>query len=150
MEEKKKFNISKYIWIIPLVIGIIVIFIGISKINSANNTHVPDMGDDEWFSVSVTRNESEAAGFALCGFGFMIAFMGTIICAAIPRAIKSGRNHLKSFGAYIDENIVQPAKAKSEAQTNKLKECVYCGSLAKTEATECESCGGKSFKKHKQ
>lgn len=149
MEEKKKFKISNYIWIIPLVIGIIVIFIGISKINAADNMYVPDMSDDGWFDASVEQSESQFGGYAMCAFGFMIALMGTIMCVAIPRAIKSGKKHFKSFGTYIDENIVQPAKAKAEAQTNKLKECVYCGSLAKIDATECESCGGKTFKKHK-
>lgn len=149
MEEKKKFKLSNYIWVIPLVLGIIVLIIGISHIKSANNMHVPDMSDDGWFDASVTQSKSQASGYALCGFGFMIALMGTIMCYAIPRAVRSGKKHIKSFGSYIDENIVQPAKAKAEAQTNKLKECVYCGSLAKTDATECDSCGGKTFKTHK-
>lgn len=149
MEEKKKFKLVNYIWIIPLVLGIIVLAIGISKINAASNMYVPDMGDDGWFDASVSQSDAEFSGYAMCGFGGMIALMGTIMCYTIPRAAKAGKQHMKSFGTYIDENIVQPAKAKMEASHEKLKECKYCGSLAKIDATECESCGGKEFKKHK-
>ena len=31
---------------------------------------------------------------------------------------------------------------------SKLKDCAYCGSPVKIDETECESCGGKEFKKH--
>ena len=150
MEEKKKFSITKYLWIIPLFIGLIVGFIGISKINASNNMYVPSMGDDGWFEASVNQSDAEFAGIAMCMVGFFgIAFMGSLMCITIPKAIKSSKNRLKSFGNYIDENIVQPIKAKNEAQVTKLKECKYCGSLAKIDATECESCGGKEFQKHK-
>ena len=149
MEEKKKFKLVNYIWIIPLVIGIIILISGISKINSANDMYVPEMGDEGWFDASVSQSDTEFAGYTMCAVGGMIALMGTIMCYAIPRAVRSGKNHMKSFGSYIDENIVQPVKAKMESSTEKLKECKYCGSLAKIDATECESCGGKEFKKHK-
>ena len=33
--------------------------------------------------------------------------------------------------------------------TSRLKKCSYCGSLVEINKTECESCGGKEFKKHK-
>ena len=150
MEEKKKFSIINYLWVIPLVLGIIIGIIGISKINAANDMFVSSMGDDGWFDAKTAQSDEEFAGIAMCMIGFFgIALMGSIMCYSIPKAIKSGKKHLKSFGSYINENIVQPAKAESEARTTKLKECKYCGSLAKVDATECESCGGKEFKKHK-
>lgn len=148
-KENKKFRLSNYIWIIPLIIGIIVLLIGISKINSANDMYVPEMGEDGWFDAETSQSKTRFAGIAMCSFGGMIAFMGTIMCYSIPRATSAGKKHLKSFGSYIDENIVQPIKEKNEAQSNKLKKCKYCGSLAKLDATECESCGGNEFEKHK-
>ena len=49
------------------------------------------------------------------------------------------------------ETIIQDIASSNKAQeTEKLKECVYCGSLVKSNATECDSCGGKKFRKHKQ
>ena len=150
MEEKKKFSLINYLWVIPLVLGIIIGIIGISKINAANDMFVPSMGDDGWFDAKTSQSDAEFAGIAMCMVGFFgVALMGSIMCYAIPKAIKSSKNHLKSFGSYINENIIQPAKAESEARVNKLKECKYCGSLVKIDETECESCGGKEFKKHK-
>lgn len=150
MEEKKKFSLINYLWVIPLVLGIIIGIIGILKINSANDMFVPSMGDDGWFEAKTNQSDTEFAGISMCMIGFFgVALMGSIMCFAIPRAIKSSKKTLKSFGSYINDNIIQPAKAESEAKTTKLKECKYCGSLAKVDATECESCGGKEFQKHK-
>lgn len=150
MEEKKKFKLINYIWIIPLVLGLIIGIVGISKINAANNMYVPEMGDDGWFDASVSQSDSEFSGIAMCMIGFFgVALIGTIMCYAIPRAVRSGAKHMKSLGAYFDENIVQPVKSKVEDSNTKLKECKYCGSLVKIDATECDSCGGKEFKKHK-
>jgi rRNA maturation endonuclease Nob1 len=39
--------------------------------------------------------------------------------------------------------------SNKEDNSNKMKECVYCGTLVKNDATNCDSCGGKKFKKHK-
>ena len=148
--EEKKFKITNYIWIIPLIIGVIIGLIGVSKINAAQDMYVPSMSDDGWFEAKTSQSDAEFSGIAMCMIGFFgIALMGSIMCFSIPRVIKSGKRHIKSFGTYIDENIVQPAKAKAEAQTVKLKKCVYCGSPAKIDATECESCGGKEFEKLK-
>ncbi len=149
MEEKKKFRLVNYIWIIPLIIGIVILSIGISKVKAANNMYVPEMGDDGWFDASVNQSDAEFAGISTCIAGGMLAFMGTIICFVIPRAVSASKKHLKSIGSYLDKNIVQPAKESIDVSHEKLKECKYCGSLAKLDATECESCGGKEFKKHK-
>ena len=151
MEEKKKFSLINYLWVIPLVLGIIIGIIGISKINAANDMFVPSMGDDGWFDAKTSQSDAEFAGIFMCMIGFFgVALMGSIMCYAIPKAIKSGKKHIKSIGSYIDQNIIQPAKAESEAKITKLKKCKYCGSLAKIDETECESCGGKEFEKYKQ
>lgn len=150
MEEKKKFSIINYLWVIPLILGIVIGIIGILKINSANNMFVPDLGDDGWFEAETSQSNAEFGGIAMCMIGFFgVGLMGSIMCFSIPRAVRASKKHMKSFGTYINDNIIQPAKEKVEGSSEKLKKCKYCGSLAKLDATECESCGGNEFEKHK-
>ena len=150
MEEKKKSGFTNYIWIIPLVLGIIIGIIGITKINASNNMYVPEMGDSGWFEAETSQSNALFVGITICIIGFFVlGIMGTTMCYSIPRGIRASKKHMKSFGSYINDNIVQPAKEHMESSSGKLKECKYCGSLAKIDATECSSCGGNEFKKHK-
>ena len=148
MNEKKKFNIINYLWVIPLVIGIILGISGIKKLNEANDMYVPPMSSIDWFDAETRKSTAQFTGTALCIFGFGIGIIGTIICYTLPRTGKFAKNHISTVNEMIATNIAK-ATEEQTTKTEKLKECKYCGSLAKLDATECESCGGKSFIKHK-
>jgi hypothetical protein len=73
--------------------------------------------------------------------------ISTIIAVSITLSNKQTSLDLVSSNI---ESITQDMNNKQKEQdTKKLKKCKYCGSLLKIDETECESCGGKEFTKHK-
>ena len=77
--------------------------------------------------------------------GFII-----ITCSMISIAIYTSKHKSKltGFQSLFDSTLSNFTNTSKE-NTNQLKKCKYCGSLVKIDETECESCGGKEFKKHK-
>ncbi len=138
--EKKKLSIVNFLWIIPLVLGVIVGIVGINKIAAANSMVVPPMTDEGWFDASSAQSDLRFAGIFMCIFGFaFIGFFGTFITAMAPKIIREAKN--KSMLINNFETQVQE-KTTSEP---KQKKCAYCGSLIKPGETKCPSCGGKDF-----
>lgn len=141
--KKKKFNIINFLWIIPLIIGIIVGILGINKIAEANKMFVPEMNEEGWFDASVAKNNAKFSGFALTffGFGFLGIFL-TLFCVFLPRAIKG----IKEKSKLIDNTqIVVSDFNNNNINTKKEKHCKYCGSTIKANETQCSSCGSKEF-----
>lgn len=138
--KKKKFNIINFLWIIPLIIGIIVGILGINKIVEANKIFVPEMNEEGWFDASVAKNNAKFYGFALTffGFGFLGIFL-TLFCVFLPRAIKEKANLVNN----AKNDIVN--SNNNNINTKKEKHCKYCGSTIKANETQCSSCGSKEF-----
>ena len=68
---------------------------------------------------------------------FVVIFIFATVFINIRKQINSG--------VEPTQNIKPVSNNKHDS---KLKDCAYCGSPVKIDATECESCGGKEFKKH--
>ncbi len=69
---------------------------------------------------------------------FVVVFIFSTIFINIRKQIKNEYEPMEKINKIATEN----------KQDTKLKDCVYCGSPVKIDETECESCGGKEFKKH--
>ena len=57
-------------------------------------------------------------------------------------------NLIKQFKNRNIVNSDTPKNTQQKQHGSNLKDCIYCGSPVKIDETECESCGGKEFKKH--
>jgi uncharacterized paraquat-inducible protein A len=93
----------------------------------------------------VPKIKSAATGLALI---MPIAVFITTILVIARFAHKAKKAVLDDIKTAKETNQTPKETEKAEVSKN-LKECSYCGSLVKIDATECTSCGGKSFKKHK-
>ena len=140
--EKKKFKIVNYIWIIPLILGITLGIVGITKIISAKEMYIPPMGSENWFEEQTAQSDAITVGAAITffGFGFLGVFV-TMLCAILPniiRVVKEKKQNLNILENVITENV-------NKSKKNNYKHCKYCGSIVKDGETKCSSCGGKIF-----
>ena len=153
MNKEKKQKSSK-LWIIPiipLVIGIICIIIGIYTTSKAMKLpYFLDFGVTNSQKIKLKRT-----GTSFLLSGSFIAIIGTFICCLISAFIhntKSDPVMIKSKTDTVTDsqqsNQTTVVKTHNKNATG-LKDCIYCGSPSKIDATICESCGGKKFKKHK-
>ena len=144
--EKKNIKIVKFLWIIPIVLGLIIGTVGISKIKQANDMYVPDMSESGWFDASNSQMMSKSLGIFLCVFGFLfVMLMGTIIVYVITHSnLKNAIGIEKSI--INGTNIIQEILEKSnENKQPEQKYCKYCGANI-TGKNECPSCGTKDTK----
>ena len=118
--KEKKFNKLRYLWVVFLILGLGLFLSCISNLADSNLF----LG-------------------LFCGTLCIICIfiMGFLLDRAHPELFKSTKNSESTDS----NNLV---KSKYD-ETTKLKKCIHCGSLCKIDATECESCGGNEFKKHK-
>lgn len=148
--NNKEPKFKRYIWLIPFIIGIVVGVIGILKLNEANSIHVPNMGKPGWFDAKSQQADAESLGMFLCFLGFFgIALIGSIACAGITRGLARGKNLLNELRNFEPDVLQDGETEVAFEDSGNLKECEYCGSLMNEKSTECLSCGGKKFKKHK-
>lgn len=84
-----------------------------------------------------------ASIFTSIAITFLVIFISTTTIFFIIAAKKKPKTKIGNT------NVAETKQDKEITHEGKLKECIFCGSLAKIDATECESCGGKKFKKHK-
>ena len=131
MEEKENIKRKKIKSLMLIFVGLLVFILGI---------------------VIVASNDFNQ-GLAILG---MILFLGGGAIIGVGSEMLSPKKSIDEKSINIEDinkfvnNINQQINKEKNLNSDKLKKCIYCGSLVKVDATECDSCGGKDFKKHKQ
>lgn len=127
MKEKKKFSIFKFLWILPLIMAIFFGLYGIVNLFSFNLFLGPSL-------------------IFICFLFIFITIISLNVSYPDIFSSKSKTSANKNTENSVSQKPIEPAKTD---ESTKLKECIYCGSLAKADSVECDSCGGKKFKKVK-
>ena len=131
MEEKEKLKNKKGKGIILIIIGVVILVLGVVIVASSDFNQ----------------------GLAILG---MILFLGGGAIIGVGSEMSSPKKSIDEKSINIEDinkfvnTINQQINKEKNLNSDKLKKCIYCGSLVKLDATECDSCGGKDFKKHKQ
>ena len=140
--EKKKIN---YFWLIPLIIGIIIGSIGVSKIIQASKIEVPSMGDFDWFNKSTKQSSLKFTGIGLAVFGFVfIGTFGTIATYMIPKSMHASKNMLKSTISGTRNFFKEVLNPEPEKKPRRF--CNYCDAEIPEGSTCCDGCGSKSIR----
>jgi len=132
MEERKKRG-----WLIPFIIGLIMIAGGVTLIVLSVTKNVPGMGDPGWFDAETKVNGMRFGGIALVMFGIFITVSSTVTKRISNSKLFQQNNDNSSeegesqgLVGFIN-NLVKPQK----------RICKYCGSENPQDATKCQSCG---------
>ena len=143
MEKNKKKN---YFWLIPLILGIVIGSIGVSKIIQASNMSVPEMGEIGWFDKSTEQSGLKFTGTGLAIFGFMfIGVFGTLATYLIPRSMSASKNMLKTTITETKSFFKEVLNPEPEKEPRRF--CNYCGSEIEEGSNSCEGCGSKSIRR---
>ncbi len=128
--KKKKY------WVIPLIIGIVLIIVGI--VLFAIMPAGVAMGDAGWFD-----NSSARGGFTVGGIFLLFAGIMTIVAGFVINGIENSKaaelsdKLMDKLGDAID-NI-------GEEKQPEVKYCSYCGSKLNEDGS-CSGCGAKKSK----
>lgn len=142
MEKSKK----SFLWVIPLIIGIIIGCIGISYLVRANNISLPSMSSSDWFELKSERSRYQTIGIVLSFVGlFGLILSTTTYILSNARRVKNTVKTTITTSQTILTNILSEKK-----EDNKVKRyCSYCGSLIEEGSSSCSGCGAKVFKEDK-
>ncbi len=143
MEKSKK----SFLWVIPLIIGIIIGCIGISYLARANSISLPSMSSSDWFYLKSERSRYLAIGIVLS----IVGLFGLILSATtfiLTNTAKKVKNTVKTTITTSQTILTNILSGKKE--DNKVKRyCSYCGSLIEEGMSSCSGCGAKVFKENK-
>lgn len=151
---KKK--VLNFLWLIPLVVGIVIGFIGIAQVKKANEMYVPEMNEPGWFEASSKQSKAEVSGIMMIagGFGFLSVF-GSIATFGIVKTVtskpfESAREIKKSLDELDDAENNEDQNAdilEKLSNISKKKEeplfCEYCGAMLRKDTTSCDACGAR-------
>lgn len=142
MKENKKKN---YFWLIPLILGLIIGFIGVSKIRQASSVDVPSMMDSGWFEKSTEQNSLKFAGIGIAFFGFIfVGLMGSLIVYSTTNIKKRKTTFFESTiteTRNFFKEVLNPEQPKAPKRF-----CNYCDSEIEEGSNSCEGCGSKSIR----
>lgn len=123
MNKNKRFNIFDWIWIIPLIVGIIIQIISIVRLNKS----------DENFSV-----------FSVIFSGVVITGAITYIFYVIPRAIRYSKRKMEELKKQVNFQEIQSKKTRDE-KLKLIKICKNCDNVIRVDAEKCNLCDSTEF-----
>lgn len=150
--EKQKRN---YAWIIPLIIGCIIGFVGLVLVIKANNqplqepTFLDPTNDFEEAVNNIhksTRDFSKmATGIFLMVLGFlMIGLIGSFTTYGVIKTLSAQKSFMKAAGR-ITTSTFESINQRIRGEKPKTY-CKYCGTLIDEEKGVCPGCGAKPSK----
>lgn len=125
MNKNKRFNIFDWIWIIPLVVGVILQIISIIRLKQANS--------DINFSV-----------FSAIFRGIILTGAVTYIFYVLPRAIGYSKQKMKELKNQVNFQEIQ-SKQTREEKLKLIKICKNCNNVLNIQAEKCNLCGSTEF-----
>lgn len=146
-------------WIIPLIIGVVVVSIGLILLISGLRTSVPEevpFGKPGWFE---SASESSSARFrkgAFIGFGVFVIFAGIVISSSIYFT-STRMSMAKSKVGEVQETIIKeffqvpvPQVAEEKPKEKEAIYCDYCGAKLDENDKKCPGCGSVITKRNKK